>query len=39
MDMYYSSDFAEEQNYKPEQVAVADGALHLTMVNETSEGE
>eukprot|EP00878_Enallax_costatus_P016697 GHUV01017520.1.p1 GENE.GHUV01017520.1~~GHUV01017520.1.p1 ORF type:complete len:582 (+),score=86.31 GHUV01017520.1:114-1748(+) len=37
MDMYYSSDFAEEQNYKPDKVTVSGGALRLTMVNESSE--
>lgn len=39
MDMYYSSDFSEEQNYKPEQVTIKNGALHLTMINETTDGK
>lgn len=38
MDMYYSSDFAELQNYKPDKVKVAGGALQLTMNEETTKG-
>jgi beta-glucanase (GH16 family) len=37
MDMYYSSDYAELQNYKPNKVKVAGGALQLTMAEEVTE--
>ncbi|KAF8062056.1 KRE6 [Scenedesmus sp. PABB004] len=36
MDLYYSSDYREWQAYKPDKVAVADGALRLTLARENS---
>lgn len=38
MDMYYSSDYREWQNYKPDKVAVVNGSLQLAFANETTEG-
>lgn len=39
VDMYYSSDFKEYQNYKPDHVEIADGALRITLDANDTEGE
>jgi len=38
MDMHYSSDYAEDQNYKPQQVAVSGGTLNIHFASQTSTG-
>lgn len=39
VDMHYSSDYAEDQNYKPDRVSVKQGALQIEIAAVGSEGE
>jgi len=38
MDMHYSSDYAEDQNYKPQQVEVSGRGVNIHFANLTSTG-